>query len=358
VFRAPGRVNLIGEHTDYTQGFVLPVAIGLECQAASAPSGDPWIRIYADDLGAGTQVHLDALQDARPREDWSDYVIGVARELQRRGYSLTGRNVVIRSAVPQGAGLSSSAALEVATALSLVDVQDRVQLAKLCRTAEADFAGVPCGIMDQFASVFCESGSAMLLDCRTLERKTVKLPEGATLLAVNSGVRHAVGASAYRKRVDECAEALREIRVMDQRVETLRDATPLHLRIEMRALVMRRARHVVTENARVLDFVAAAERADTTEMGRLMNESHASLASDYEVSCPELDALVEAAIQVDGVLGARMTGAGFGGCIVALLDERAVQEFEAKVPADYFRKCGKTAEIYGCDPSAGAGELA
>ncbi len=357
MFRAPGRVNLIGEHTDYNLGFVLPVAIGLKCLTASAESGDGWIRIYADDLAAGTQVHLDSLRDAQPREDWTDYVIGVARGLERSGYPLAGCNILIRSSVPQGAGLSSSAALEVAMALALTAVDDRLALAKICRDAEADFVGVPCGIMDQFASVFCESGSALLLDCRTLEQKTVRIPEGATLLAVNSGVRHAVGTSAYRKRVEECAEAVRAIRAMDPRVETLRDATPLHLRLEMRALVMRRARHVVSENARVLDFVAAAERGDVEELGRLMNASHQSLGSDYEVSCPELDALADVARQVDGVYGARMTGAGFGGCIVVLIEENAVPEFEARVPAEYFRRCGKVAEIYRCHPSAGAGEL-
>jgi len=348
---------MIGEHTDYNLGFVLPIAISLECRAASAPSGDPWIRFYADDLGSGTQVHLDALADAKPREDWSDYVIGVARELQRRGFPLEGRNVVLRSTIPQGAGLSSSAAIEVATALALAEIDDRQAIAELSRAAETDFAGVRCGIMDQFARVVCERESAMLLDCRTLERKAVRLPEGATIVAVNSGVKHAVGASAYRKRVEECAEAVRAIRAIDPRVESLRDVTPLHLRAEMRALVMRRARHVVTENARVLEFVAAAERNDLQEMGRLMSESHRSLAEDYEVTCKELDMLVETAMEIDGVRGARMTGAGFGGCIVALVDVDSLPEFLNRVPGAYHRKSGMQAQIYRCDVSSAAGKI-
>lgn len=357
VVRAPGRVNLIGEHTDYNLGFVLPVGIGLECQVAAAPSGDQWIRVYADDLAAGTQIHVDGIADARPREDWSDYVIGVARELQRRGYSLEGKNVLIRSSVPQGAGLSSSAALEVAMALALANVEDRQALAELCRDAEADFAGVPCGIMDQFASVFSESGSAMLLDCRSLERRTVKLPEGATLVAVDSGVKHSLGTSAYRARVEECAEAARAIRAVDPQVASLRDATEVHLDIEMSAVARKRARHVVSENARVLAFVAAAGRGEAEEMGRLMIASHKSLTDDYEVGCEALDTLVEVARKIEGVYGARMTGAGFGGCIVVLLNKDAMQEFLNAVPSEYSSRCGFEATIYQANPSAGAGVI-
>ncbi|MEO8024948.1 MAG: galactokinase [Bryobacteraceae bacterium] len=354
VVRAPGRVNLIGEHTDYNLGFVMPVAIGMACRAAAAPSGDQWIRVYAEDLGQGAQVHLDALEDARPRGDWSDYVIGVAREVARRGLPIEAMNMVVSSTVPQGAGLSSSAALEVAVAMALSSNVESRTLAELCQAAEIDFVGVPCGIMDQFASLFSEAGSAMLLDCRTLEHRSVKLPEGVALLAVDSRVKHSLGASAYRNRVAECAEAVRAIRVADRQVESLRDASQEHLAVAMPDVPRRRARHIVSENARVLAFAEASERNDPETMGGLMNASHESLTVDYEVSCAELDVLVEIATAVDGVYGARMTGAGFGGCIVVLVNKDAVERASSTILREYSGRCNVEGRIYPVVPSTGA----
>ncbi len=357
IVRAPGRVNLIGEHTDYNLGFVLPVALELETQVAAAPSNDDWIRIYSANLACGTQIRLDDIVSAQPRSDWTDYAIGIVRELHLRGYRLRGQNLLVESNIPQGAGLSSSAALEVGIAMALAPGADAGALAELCLAAEVDFAGVPCAIMDQFACLFSEAGSAMLLDCQSLVRRAICLPEHASWLIVNSGVRHALGASAYRRRVEECAEALRAIRAVAPGVGSLRDATLDHLKLEMSDTARRRARHVITEDARVLALVEAVENADLTQMGTLMTASHKSLTVDYDVSCAELDTLVDIALAREGVHGARMTGGGFGGCIVVLLNENAVAGFLSSVPQEYESRTGQKATPYRCNPSAAASAI-
>jgi len=357
VYRAPGRVNLIGEHTDYNLGFVLPVALQLATHIAAAPSGDATLRIYSEQHREEREFRAATVPRLGPQHDWSDYVIGVARELTRLGFPIQGGNLLIRSTVPEGSGLSSSAALEVSAALALLHGReiDRVELAKLCQRAERNFIGVPVGIMDQYISVFGREHAAVEIDCRSLGHRLVPLPDGATFVAVNSMVKHELAGSAYRDRVAECAAAASALGV-----ESLRDATIAGLETHAPRLpdvVARRALHIVTENERVHRFVESSTQGDLAAMGRLMVESHRSLQYDYEVSCAELDFLVDTALRIDGVYGSRMTGGGFGGCTVTLLRPDAVPRFREEIAAAYQRDFHVTAAIYDCVPSEGAGEV-
>lgn len=351
LWRAPGRVNLIGEHTDYNMGLVLPMAIDLACWIAVAPSGDDWLRAYSEQLGAGSQWRVADISKARPDGEWTDRVAGIAWELARCGADLRGANVLIDSEVPLGGGLSSSAALGVSLALALGGPKEPLELAKLARSAEVDFVGVPCGIMDQFISASGEDGSAILLDCETLQSQRVKLPPGLAIVTANSMVKHQLGDSAYRTRVEECAAAARKLHVRSLRHAKLEDLKILD------GVLLKRARHIVTENARVERFVAAATEADVEEMGRIVNESHQSLRDDYEVSSVELDFLVEAAREIDGVFGARMIGGGFGGSTINLVNPAAVDELKANLVSKYREFYKLTPEIHVCEASAGASEV-
>ncbi len=359
VFRAPGRVNLIGEHTDYNLGLVLPMAIDLACYVATAPSGDcptakQWLRVYSEQLAQGAQWRVDDLPAALPRGDWSDRVAGIAWQLTRRGTPLAAQNILIDSTVPLGSGLSSSAALGVSLALALGGPGyplTALELAKLAHAAETDFVGVPCGIMDQFAAANGVVGAGLLLDCRSLEWRAVKLPAGIAVIAANTLVKHELSVSAYRTRVEECGRAARALGLA-----SLRDAT-LDSLGRLSGLELKRARHVVTENARVEEFAVAAQDDDAEQMGRLLIESHASLRDDYEVSCPELDFLVKAALAVPGVLGSRMTGGGFGGCTVNLVRKDAVENLRAALISQYAGRFGRAPELYHCEPAAGASEV-
>lgn len=351
VWRAPGRVNLIGEHTDYNLGLVLPMAIDLECHVAAAANHDGWLRVYSKQLRQGAQWPAEGMASSVPRGEWTDRVLGTAWELARRGVRVAAQNVLIDSNVPLGGGLSSSAALGVALALALGGPRDPRETAQLAHAAEVDFVGVPCGIMDQFVSANGQAGAAILLDCRSEESRAVKLPEDVAVITANSMVKHQLGDSAYRTRVAECAEAARQLGIASLRDAKLSDLNALA------GTVLKRARHVVTENARVEAFVAAAARGDADEMGRLAGESHRSLRDDYEVSCPELDFLVETASGIPGVLGARMTGGGFGGSTVNLVRAGAVEALEAALTAAYRQYCGRTPEIHRCIASPGASQI-
>jgi galactokinase len=352
VWRAPGRVNLIGEHTDYNLGLVLPMAIDLACSIAVAPSGDEWLRVYSEQLGAGSQWRVEDIPQAAPTGEWTDRVAGIAWELSRRGVELRGANLLIDSDVPVGGGLSSSAALGVSLALALGGPRDPLELAKLAQAAEMDFVGVPCGIMDQFISAGGQEGSAMLLDCRSLAWRSVKLPADVAIVTANSMVKHQLGDSAYRTRVEECASAARRLRLF-----SLRDAK-LESLGELDGVLLKRARHIVTENARVERFAEAVGAADhAAEMGHIVTESHVSLRDDYEVSCPELDFLVDAALRLEGVFGARMIGGGFGGSTVNLVDPGVVEAFQATLEAEYRKYRGLTPEIHVCFASRGAYEV-
>jgi galactokinase len=362
VFRAPGRVNLIGEHTDYNLGFVLPVALNLATYIASAPSDDGKLRIYSENRHEQREFVVAQLDAQQPAHEWTDYLIGVAQELQRAGVPIEGANLLIRSAVPDGSGLSSSAALEVAGALALLAGRgfEPLELAKLCQRAERNFVGMPCGIMDQYISVFGRAHSAVEIDCRSLGHRLVKLPDGIAFIAVNSMVKHALSGSAYRDRVRECAAAVEGIATLYPGVGSLRDVSEAQFEgaaSRLPEVVGRRARHVVTEDARVKRFVEASSRGDAALMGKLMVESHRSLQHDYEVSCEELDYLVDAALALDGVYGSRMTGGGFGGCTVTLLRAEAVAGFRDAITQAYRSQFGVTPQVYSCEPSDGAAEV-
>jgi galactokinase len=354
--RAPGRVNLIGEHTDYSEGFVLPIAIDLACFAAAAPSSERgMLRLYSEDLLQGSELPVDEIAAAKPRGQWVDYVLGVAQQLVNAGREVPSCDLLVHSTVPVGAGLSSSAALEVSSALALgAGSMDKIELARLCQRAENQFVGLPCGIMDQFVSVFGEEHAAILIDCRTLEHQAVPLPE-VSIIAVNSMVKHELGSSAYRERVAECAQAVAFIRASHPQVKTLRDASLDMLNPAMGDVVLRRARHVISEDNRVLEFAEASKSGDLKRMGELFVQSHRSLQHDYEVSCGELDFLVDTALTVPGVYGARMTGGGFGGCTVNLVDPGQMGSFRDQIGARYKERFGIDAQVFECRPSAGAG---
>lgn len=363
LFRAPGRVNLIGEHTDYNDGFVMPAAIGLSCVVAIAEGADRRLVVHSENLQETVEIELDSSRPQR-RGQWSDYVQGVAVVLEQNGRRLRGGNLLLQSDVPIGSGLSSSAAIEVASGLALLSNSgaelERLELARLCQRAENEFVGARVGIMDQFTACFGQAGHALLLDCRSLQYRLLPLPAEASLVICDSGVRHALSGGEYNARRAECETGVRLLARHRPQVRALRDATLAELerhRSELGDVVFRRCRHVVTENARVLQAAEALERSDLAEFGRLMGESHRSLRYDYEVSCYELDLLVELAAGRNGVYGARMTGGGFGGCTVNLVESGAVEEFRQAISAGYQQATGKTPKIYVSEAASGAEEV-
>lgn len=348
--RAPGRVNLIGEHTDYNDGFVLPMAIDREVWIAARRRSDRIVRLVAQDFG-GEQSQF-SLDDVRPDPQcaWSNYVRGVAWMLDPR---LSGADMLIRGNVPIGSGLSSSAALEVCAAMTFKKLDELeiggVELARLCQRAENDFCRVQSGIMDQFVSLLACEGHALLIDCRDLSYTQVPLPRGAVIVVCDTLKRRGLVDSEYNSRRTECAAAASALGE-----KSLRDVSLSDLR-KLSGVLERRARHVVNENNRVQRAVEACTRNDLTLLGQLMNDSHASLRDDYAVSCSELDAMVEIAQKQSGCYGARLTGAGFGGCTVNLVDERAVTGFVQQVGAEYTAGVGVKPELFVCRASKGAG---
>lgn len=349
--RAPGRVNLIGEHTDYNEGFVLPAAIDRDLCIAVRPRPDPLVDVRSE----GRERRAIALDRFEHRVgDWSDYVQGVTWALSEVGYRLVGWDGAIASDVPVGAGLSSSAAIELATAKACETTTgfrwDPTEIATLCRRAENRWVGVASGLMDQIACARGRRDHAILLDCRSLDLELVPVPGGASIVILDTGTRRELKSSAYNDRRRECEAAARELGV-----GSLRDVPAASLPISTASLSppLRRARHVVTENARTLAAAEAMRAGDARSMGRLMNESHASLRDDFEVSSEALDAIVEAAQAADGCFGARLTGAGFAGCAVALVDEFAAADFERAVSTTYARATGRTCTAYVCRASDG-----
>ena len=363
-FRAPGRVNLIGEHTDYNAGFVMPAAIGFYTTIAVAPRIDRVLRVRSVNFAETREVALPGPQAAQQRagqsSHWIDYVCGVAWALQNEGIPVGGADLLIQGEVPLGAGLSSSAALEVASALALTHVAglsvESLLLAKICQRAENQYVGMRCGIMDQFASIHGRSGHAMLLDCRTLEHRFLSL-QAAQLVICNTMVRHRLAGSEYNRRREQCEQGVLGLARKVPGITALRDVSADLLSSHQEALdplIYRRCRHVVTENERVIAAARALEAADLSHFGALMRESHRSLRDDYEVSCDELDLMVRLAESIDGVYGARMTGGGFGGCTVNLVRTDRVQEFRSQLAADYARATGHRPEIYVCEAADGA----
>jgi galactokinase len=361
LYRAPGRVNLIGEHTDYNEGLVLPIALEMACYTAVSPgSAAGQLRIYSEDLLKGAECLAEAISEAKPRHDWTDYVFGVAQQLVSRGHTVPPLDLLIHSTVPVGAGLSSSAALEISSALALSEgaaLADKMNLVRLGRAAENEFVGVPCGIMDQFIAVFGRENTAIKIDCRSLEYEEVQLPSDVVIIAVNTMVKHELGASAYRQRVAECRQAVEYIQRKHSAVNSLRDATLDMLDEGMAEVPRKRARHVISENQRVEEFAKASRGGDRKLMGELFVASHRSLQHDYEVSCLELDYLVDTATQMPGVFGSRMTGGGFGGCTVNLLDPAAVERFRSDLTEAYQKRFEVLPQMYDCRPAAGAGPV-
>jgi len=365
LYRAPGRINLIGEHTDYNGGFVMPAAIEKHCWVAGGPRADRKLVIHSEDFSETIEADLAQSVALQRRGTWRDYPLGVAATLEHAGLGLRGANLLIHGEVPQGAGLSSSAAIEVATALALLEIAghsiDRVQLARLCQQAENEFVGTRCGIMDQFVACHGRAGHALKLDCRSLRYELLPIPDSVQLIACNTRVKHELASGEYNQRRAECEEAVKCLAMVIPGVRSLRDVSLEQLerhRGRMTEKIHRRVLHVVTENARVMQAADALRAKDIVQFGKLMGESHASLRDRYEVSCAELDLMVDLAGKEQGVFGARMMGGGFGGCTVNLVDARHAETFRKNVAATYERQLGIRAEIYVCTPADGAGRVA
>ncbi|MEA4908747.1 MAG: galactokinase [Anaerolineaceae bacterium] len=363
---APGRVNLLGEHVDYNDGPVLPAAIDRAVYLSAALRPDTHLQLTAQDLGQQAVLDLTALADkrdadGRPLPDWALYPAGVAMALHARGYATPGLDVVYTSNVPMGAGLSSSAAVETAFAVLWQAAagweMERMALARICQEAENRYVGVKCGLMDQFASAHGVEGHALFFDTRSLDWHPVPLPPDTAIVIADSGVRRSLTGSAYNQRRAACSQAVELLRPYLRGIRALRDVSPAdfdRLAFHLPPLVQQRARHVVEECQRVDQAVELLEQGDAAGFGRLMLAGHASLRDLYEVSVPELDALVEIARKLPGCYGARLTGAGFGGCTVNLVQEEAAPAFIRALGVAYTDHTGRLAEIYLCHASPGA----
>ena len=360
IVRAPGRVNLIGEHTDYNDGYVLPIAIDRSVLVAATRRADRIVRLRAVDLNDQDVFSLDDIERV-DRHRWSNYQRGVAVVLQERGFELPGVDLAIQSDVPVAAGLSSSAALEVSMAVTwqtLVGFDlSRPDLALLCQRAENTFVGVNCGIMDQFISALGQQDAALLIDCRSLDHQAVSLPQGARVVVMDTRKARGLADSAYNTRRAECEEGVRLLRAHLPGIRALRDVSWEEFERHAGELpdhVRKRCRHVIAENRRVIQSVDVLAGGDAAAFGHLMDASHRSLRDDYEVSCAELDAMVNAAWRAPGTIGARMTGGGFGGCAVALVEQEQAEVFSRQVADEYQRATGLEPSLYVCTAQAGA----
>ncbi len=374
IVRAPGRVNLIGEHTDYNDGFVLPMAIDHAVWIALRPRDDSVVRIHSLDASASLSTDLKPVADFKldsllKGEGWVEYLKGVAHELQVAGYKLKGWEGLMAGDVPIGAGLSSSAAVELATARAFGCASgfewDPVKMAKIGQRAENHWVGVNCGIMDQMASAASRAGHALFLDCRSLDIQHIPMPADVAVVVMDTSTRRGLVDSAYNERRSQCEEAaryfgvkaLRDVSVdkFEERSER-RPATKgsVEGKREVNDAVWRRARHIITENQRVLDAIKAMQAGDIKTVGKLFNESHVSLRDDFEVTNEALNQIVESALEQEGCYGARMTGAGFGGCAVALVEREKAQGFAEAVSTVYWQRSGLEASVYVCQASEGA----
>ncbi len=371
VFTAPGRVNLIGEHTDYNGGFVFPAALTMATTLLARPRMDRQINLIATDLKQMVHANLDELEKYKGLK-WGNYQLGVADELQKAGYRLCGCDLLFDDKVPLGSGLSSSAAIEVATAIALVSLGntaygaereiDMVEMAKIAQIAEHNYIGVKCGIMDQFSSAMGKKDMAIFLDCRDLVWEMVPLEmEGCALVLAHTNKKRSLGEGKYNERRSECERGLAFLQKALPGATCLRDISMAdflrHRDLLPNETIQKRVEHVVYENDRVLQSVKALKEARLNDFGRLMNASHDSLRDLYEVTGNELDTLVEEARRIDGVLGSRMTGAGFGGCTVSLVREEQVQAFIKQVGAAYENKIGYPASFYVSEIGDGGREI-
>ena len=356
---APGRVNLIGEHTDYNDGFVLPMAIDKKITIGGALRDDDTVQVYSLNFESKEEFSLTPLQ----KEDrWTDYIKGVIDELQKAGHAIKGFNAILHGDIPQGAGLSSSAALEVATAFFLAHLHHiempPEEMATLCQRAENNFVGMNCGIMDQFISRLGQKEHALHVDCRDLSYQQVSCELGEYVVVMcNSNVEHKLVDSAYNERRSQCEEGVRLLQSALPDIRALRDVSVAQLEEHaslLSPIVYQRCKHVVSEDERVSNAIAALNKNDIEAFGLLLNQSHASLRDDYEVSCKEVDLLVEIAQNFEGVAGARITGGGFGGCSVNIVKESVLDQFQEKILREYAEKTGITAEIYTSKAEDGA----
>lgn len=364
---APGRVNLLGEHVDYNDGFVLPAALDRATWVVFSPSSSDHAALWAADFQQPASFALEQVRGgpsawSASSPQWAKYPAGVAWSLLQGGHEVCGLNAAFASDVPRGAGLSSSASVEMAFAVAWQALGSwsfsPMDLALLCQRAENEYVGVQCGLMDQFASACGRAGHALFLDCRSLEWQALPLPADAGIVIADTSVRRSLADSAYNERRQACQEAVRLLSRELPGIVSLRDVSPVDFNRQAASLpatVARRARHVVEEIARTRLAVGLLTAGDIAGFGLLMNECHASLRDLYEVSCPELDAMVAIAQSLDGCYGARLTGAGFGGCTVNLVRKEKVAEFSRALSFRYQRETGKVAQVYITSACEGAG---
>lgn len=360
-FRAPGRVNLIGEHTDYSDGLVMPAAINFDTTVSVLRRSDNRVRLHSKNMAS--EVEFPTRPD-KPGRNWTDYPIGVAWSLTREGIQLPGFELDISGNVPLGAGLSSSASITVATALALLSLAGRematVEIARVCQRAENKFVGAMSGIMDPFIACAGQRDHALMLDCRSLEFRLLPIPPHVRIVIANSMVKHELAGGEYNQRRAEVEQGTEILRRANPRIRSLRDATESDLRLcmnQMPSSVLRRCRHVISENRRVEQAADALERYDLAAFGRLMAEAHRSIREDFEASVPEVDLLVDLAQHLAGCYGARMTGGGFGGCTVNLVEASQAEAFRDSIHQSYLDKTGIDADIYLCTASDGAGPV-
>lgn len=350
----------MGDHTDYNDGYVLPAAIDLRTRVSIVPRSDG--RICAKSIHYAAKCEFDLDGPVQPAGDWGDYVRGTLVELQSAGHRVAGIDMLIESDLPSQAGLGSSAALEVVCGYAALkagnEAVDLLDLARAAHRGESKFVGTHCGLMDQLIACVGQAGYAVLIDCRSVECRPVTLSPQLKIVIANTMVRRSLASSDYNQRRAECDSALQALNQAGLRLNTLRDIDSVGTldRVSLSDSLMRRCRHVVTENRRVLDMAAALRGADLAAVGRLMAESHASLRDDYEVSCGELDLMVDLAVEITGVVGARMTGGGFGGCTVNLVMRPAAERFCAVLKEKYERATGITPGVYACESSHGVCE--
>jgi galactokinase len=364
LFHAPGRINLIGEHTDYNDGFVMPFAIDRGITLAVSPRSDRLLIVHSIEFRESIQIDLK-LPERRASGNWSDYVEGIARCLLERGCKVTGANIVISSSISIGSGLSSSAALEIALAFSLLSLNDQyldpLDVVLLAQEAEHRYVGTLSGIMDQFVAMFGRRNNCLLIDCRSLQYRALSLQSlQAAFVVCNTGIQHQLASSEYNRRRFECEEGLRQIQNSIHSAISLRDVSYKEFsRLEntISEPFRRRCRHVITENLRTMDAASTLEAGDLCGLGELMYASHASLRMDYEVTCAELDALVDVAHKVPGVFGARMTGGGFGGCTINLMKHGAVSDFTRTTQKAYHERFGSVPDIFEVHPSGGVRQV-
>ncbi len=359
LFQAPGRVNLIGEHTDYNDGFVLPAAIDRQILVAATARTDAEVNIYAHNFNQWDRFRIQDDIEKLPGNLCGNYFRSIVWSLRRQGRDLCGMDAVVSGNIPIGAGLSSSAAIEVAVGFTLLKLSETEinlkELALAAQKAENDFVGMRCGIMDQYIACLGQEDHALLIDCRDLSYQNLPLPLGASVVIVDSGVHRGLMDMEYNARREDCENAARHFGVSvlrDVGLEALRQRSH-----ELTTVVRRRAQHVISENDRTLAAADALRTQDLSTFGELMKASHASLRDDFEVSCPELDRLVEIALDVTGVYGARLTGAGFGGCMVALVEKQAADHLMDTIETRYEAVTGRRATAYTCRASAGVSEI-